>query len=90
MPRTKLDKPKAPAIDWMKAAVLERKQALGVTSEELGQGANISGAYVRKLLTTKHSDDWPPDVRKSFCKILGITVKTTLIVTEGQNEIRIS
>lgn len=91
MPKAKFDKPKeVPPIDWMKAAIMERKQALKVTSEELGKAAGVSGDYIRKLITTKHTDYWPQDIRKAVCKLLGITVKTTLIITENQNEVRIN
>lgn len=90
MPRTKLDRAKYPPIDWMKAAMLERKQTLSITSDELAAAANVSPAYLRKLMTKKHTDDWKPDIRRAVCRELGIGVKTTLSVMEGNDEFRIN
>lgn len=71
-------KPKYPPIDKLKAAILERKMVMHLSSQDLGDAANVSGWYIRKILSTKHTDDWNPDVRKAICEYLGLNVKVVL------------
>ena len=71
-------KPKYPPIDKLKAAILERKMVMHLSSQDLGDAANVSGWYIRKILSTKHTDDWNPDVRKAICDYLGLNVKVVL------------
>ena len=82
MPRTKLgEKYSAPPIDKLKACVLERKMVLGLEYKDLADAAGISSVYMRKLMSTKSTDDWPNDVRKSVCRRCGLTIKTVVDVT---------
>ena len=71
-------KPKYPPIDKLKAAILERKMVMHLSSQDLGDAANVSGWYIRKIRSTKHTDDWNPDVRKAICDYLGLNVKVVL------------
>lgn len=88
MPRTKFDKEEP--IDWIKAAILERKLAKHITYDELAKGTNVSPEYLRKLMGTKHTNDWSPDIRNSVCRQLRIGIQSTLsIVTEDQMGIRL-
>lgn len=89
MPRTKFDKEEP--IDWIKAAILERKLHKHITYEELARGTNVSPEYLRKLVATKHTNDWSPDIRNSICRQLRIGVQSTLsLVTEDEKGIRLN
>ena len=79
MPRTKFDKPRYPPINQIRAAVLERKFISGMTWEDLGKAAGISGAAMRKLASSKPPEEWPVKVRNGVCRLLDI--KVTVIVT---------
>ena len=74
----KAERPKYPPVDKLKAAVLERKLVMHLSSEDLGNAAHVSGWYIRKMLSSKHSDDWNPEVRKAICEYLGLNVKVVL------------
>ena len=74
MPRTKLDKPKYPPIDWTMAAILERKKAMKLEWSDLAGVAGMSGDSLRQLVSKKHTEDWPSDVRQRICKYLDIRI----------------
>ena len=89
MPRTKFDKEEP--IDWIMAAILYRKLKSHMSYEDLAKGANISPEHLRRLVTTKHTDDWSPDIRNSVCRQLRIGIQSTLtIVTEDKKGIRLN
>jgi hypothetical protein len=89
MPRTKFDKEER--IDWILAAILYRKMRKHVTYEELARGTNVSPEYLRKLVATKDTWDWSPDIRNSICRQLRIGVQSTLsLVTEDEKGIRLN
>ena len=91
MPKTKLSQRNTPPVDYVKACMLERKLALKLNYDEIAKGANITPDYLRKLMTTKHTDDWSPDIRKAVCKELGINIQTTIsMVTEDKTGIRLN
>lgn len=79
MPRTKLDKPRYPPINNLRAAILERKFVAGMSWEDLGNAAGISATAMRKLAKTKEPEEWSADVRKAICRLLDI--KITVVVT---------
>jgi len=88
MPRTKFDKD--PPVDILLAVMLERKQKLGMTYESLAYKIGVSPVWLRTLFTTKHTNDWSPDIRRSVCRILHINIQTTLqMAEENQAEIRL-
>ena len=80
MPKVRTNRPKNPPVDWLKAAILARKGALSITNEALCKSAMISEPYLRKLLTQKHTREWPYDVKVRICTELGITIRTKLDV----------
>ena len=85
MPATRLGNKyskKAPPIDLLKAVILERKSALHLQYDELASAANITPEHLRKLMTTKRTEDWSPDLLKSVCKRLGIGIQTTLSLVD--------
>ena len=74
MPRTKLAEkftPKAPPIDVLRAAVLERQAVLGYTLKDLAEICEISYSYMRTL-SRGSPWDWPAPVREKVCRALGI------------------
>ncbi len=82
MPRTKLqDKitPKAPPIDWLRAAVMERSAVMGYNLKQLAEVGGISYDYMRKLSRVSPWD-WPRPVRENVCRALGVK---TLCGVEG-------
>lgn len=80
MPRTRFDKPKYPPIDKLKACLLERKLIMGLEYKDLADAANITNDYMRKLMSKRHTDDWPVDVKKAVCRKCGLTVKMVVEV----------
>lgn len=76
MPKLRTNRPKNPPVDWLKAAILERRVSMSVPNEVLCKAAMISEPYLRKLLTQKHTRDWPYDIKECICKELGITIRT--------------
>ena len=88
MPKTKLAEavaPKAPPIDWLWAAVLERKSVLGYDlkrmSEVVGCHYDTMRKYIRQSPTT-----WPEDVRAKILKEFGIKAKVTIMQMPQQGQ----
>lgn len=74
MPRTKLQEMfsnQAPPIDWLKAAILERQDALGYNLKDLAAVGGISYDHMRRLIHVSPWD-WPKAVRERVCKALGV------------------
>lgn len=89
MPRTKFDKPRYPPVDLLKAVILERKMVMKLNWEEIACAAHMTPPAFRHLVTTKHTDDWRPDVRRNVCRYLGVNMQTTLSVMTEEGEVRI-
>ena len=71
MPRTKLDHINDPAIDWLRAAILERMAVLHVTQKDLADAAHVSYELMRKYFA-RSPWTWPADVRGAVCRKLGL------------------
>ena len=78
MPRTKLDKPKYPPINNLRAAILERKFVSGLSWAEIGEAAGMSESAMQKLAKTKAPEEWPLKVRNAVCRLLDIRVTITV------------
>ena len=78
MPWTKLDKPRYPPINDLRAAILERKFVSGLSWADLGEAAGIKPASMRRLATEKPPQEWPQKVRNSVCRLLDIKVAVTV------------
>lgn len=79
MPKTKLDKfskREDPPIDWLWAAVLERKMVKRVDLKTMAKTVGVSYPYMRRLIV-QSPWDWPTDVRKAVCGELGIHLDFT-------------
>ena len=89
MPRTKLDKPKYPPIDWLMAAILERKKVMGLEWGDIADMVGgISAEYLRKLASSKPPMKWPDDIRNKVCRKLGINIRM-VVEDESDREARI-
>ena len=74
MPRVNLYKRakfNAPPIDWLWAAILERKVANGYDLKKMAQIAGVSYDYMRRLINTPPRD-WPYGALDNVCKEFGI------------------
>jgi len=64
---------KAPPIDWLKAAILERQNVLCYNLKDLAAVGGITYDYMRRLIHTSPWL-WPKKVRENVCNLLGITI----------------
>ena len=77
MPKSKLadvisaKKRDAPPIDWLWAAVLERKMVLGYDLKQMAEVAGISYDTMRKWIL-KSPWEWSADARTRVCQAFGI------------------
>ena len=79
MPRTKLDE--IPEVDELKALILERKLAYKLSWEDIATKAKvISPTVLRKLVSTKRTEEWSPAYRTAVCRALGISQKSVFQV----------
>ena len=79
MGRTKLDKPRYPPINELRAAILERKFVANLTWDELGAAAGVKGTTMRKLAREKPPQEWTPKVRNAVCRLLDIKINITIM-----------
>lgn len=76
MPKVNLGKravAKRPPIDWLRAAILERKMTLGYDLKGLAVVGGISYEYMRRLYT-RPPQEWPHGVLENVCREFGITL----------------
>lgn len=91
MPHNKYEKPKYPPVDLIKAVILERKMEMKLEYTDIAKSVNVAPEYLRKLMTTKRTEDWNPDIRNAVCRRLGINIKTTLDMVENNgNSVRLN
>lgn len=87
MPKTAFDKPKYPPVDWMLAAILERKQIMGLNWSDLADVAHISPETMRSLATKKKPEEWPTEVRRAVMRKLGLSAK--LVISDGEHSVEL-
>lgn len=75
-----------PDIDWLKAAILERKMAKKLEWADISAKTKISPDKLRKMVTNKHSEEWDPEAKRALCRALGVKVK--LVVSADGVELR--
>ena len=85
MPRTNLSKSKYPPINWLKAAILERKDVLNLTWEDIAKGAKIPVHSMRRYATQVQPQEWPEDIRRNVLRMLGIQAR--LVIEEDEHAI---
>lgn len=76
MPRVNLGKKQPPPIDWLWAATLERRAALGVTIKDMAKMCHVSYATMRNY-AARSPWEWTRGMRDAVCRELGIIVNTT-------------
>ena len=64
---------KDPTIDWLKAVVLERMHAFGITRESTALLADISANTFRGMMNSR-TEDWSADNRRAVMKALHIRI----------------
>ena len=77
MPKVKLSeysRKQAPPIDWLWAAVLERKMVMGYDLKQLAKVGGVSYEMMRRY---SHSSpwEWPRQMRENICDALGLNIK---------------
>ena len=72
-----------PPIDWLWAAVLERKMVFGYDLKRMAKVGGVSYDIMRRYIN-KSPWEWPPSVREKICKEFGI--KQERIVYGAPNE----
>lgn len=79
MPKVKMidmERRKAPPIDWLWAAILERKMRYHIDLKHLAKTAGVAYDTMRRYITISPWD-WEEEARNRVCKELGlIPVKT--------------
>lgn len=90
MPKLKVNyevRRKAPPIDWLWAAVLERKMVLGYNLKDMAEISGIAYETMRRY-ATKSPWDWPRPVRDRVCERFGIAVNYTpsALVVESEEK----
>jgi len=76
MPKLRKPKVEPPPIDWLWAAMLERRLAYGLTLKEMAALAKVSYGTMRNY-ACKSPWDWPRPMRERTCKALGIELNVT-------------
>lgn len=76
MPKVKLNRKPPPPVDWLWAAVLERKAANKVSLKEMARIADVSYGTMRNY-AIKSPWDWPRPMRERVCKEFGISLNVT-------------
>lgn len=74
MPRTSFDD--VPEVDELKALILERKLTYKLSWEDIATKARVSPTVLRKLVSTKRTEEWSPAYKTAVCRALGINQKT--------------
>ena len=83
MPRTNMGKVEPPPIDWLMAAVLERKTVLGYDLRNMADIAGVTYDTMRKYIRVSPLE-WQKDAMDRVLKAFGINAKVT--VEEVQKE----
>ena len=71
-------------IDWIKAAILVRKMDLKLEWADIAYKAKCNPDTLRKLVSQKHTDNWPADIRRNVCRALGISIRMVLSVVHDE------
>lgn len=76
MPRTKIGEkysPKPPPIDWLWAAVLERKMVLRYDLQQMADIAGVTYATMRRYIGISPWE-WSDSARNNICRRFGIKI----------------
>ena len=68
-----------PAIDPLRACIFDRKHSMKLTWDNIGAEIGLSGGMMRYYANRMPPDEWPKNVRLGVCRVLGLSVKQTVI-----------
>ena len=72
MPKIKyINQKKAPQVDWLWAAILERMRVNGYDLKRMAVVAGVGYEYMRKLIN-RPTTEWPHGALSNICKEFGI------------------
>ena len=77
MPKINYISKPAPPIDWLWAAILERKTVRGYDLKRLATVAGVSYDYMRELIR-KPTAEWPNGALGKVCREFGIRLVPTV------------
>lgn len=80
MPRRTKTEPTYPEINWLRAAILDRKASLHFTWDELGEAVGTTGDNLKHLMRNKPNPwDWSDKTRSTICRVLGIEIRRYVV-----------
>ncbi len=92
MPKVNYLKPRpeedCPPIDWLWAAILERKTVLGYDLKRMAAVAGVHYDTMRDYIR-KSPWKWNPEVRKRICDEFGISTKVAISQVEMPQESKV-
>lgn len=73
---------KAPPIDWLWAAILERQKMYGLSVIQLAEIGGVTYNLMREYIN-KSPWDWNREVRERVCDALGLKISVEPRTTDG-------
>lgn len=83
MPKVKYIPKQDPPIDWLMAAMLERKDLKNMTFSELAIRTGMSESTVKNLFAKREPLKWTYDARQKVCLALEIPMNPEIRFTTG-------
>ena len=72
--------PTYPDVNWLRAAILDRKSTLHLSWNEIGEAVGTTGGALRQLLySTPDPWDWPNYTRQKVCRVLGLEIRQFVV-----------
>lgn len=69
-----------PEINWLRAAIIDRKNSLHLSWDEIGEAVGTTGDSLKHLMYNKPNPwDWSSYTRSKVCRVLGIEVRQFVI-----------
>ena len=79
MKKAKIE-PKYPEINWLRAAIIDRKNSLNFTWDELGDAVGMSGDNLKHLMRNRPDPwEWNKTTREKVCRVLGIEIRQFVV-----------
>ena len=79
MKKAKIE-PKYPEINWLRAAIIDRKNSLDYTWDELGEAVGTSGDALKHLIHSQPDPwEWKRTTREKVCHVLGIEIRQFVV-----------
>lgn len=90
MPKVKLMRyeMEVPPIDWLLAAVLERKTVLGYDLKKMADVAGVTYDTMRRYIR-QSPWTWTPDARARVCAEFGLKPQVSVAMTDEPNSIQL-